>query len=171
MSLTTTLNIAQQALSTNAALSTIVSRNIAGVNDPNYSTKTGQLETTLAAASGSRRPQRHRRRALRQPAGRQGRRGLVLGPVGAGSTSSKQTLGLSTTTAADGTSTDTSPATLIGKLSDALGQYAASPANATLGAAAVTAAKALAANLNAASRRCRACARRPTRASPRRSPR
>ena len=46
MSLTTTLNIAQAALSANAALSTIVSRNIAGVNDPNYSTKIGRLETT-----------------------------------------------------------------------------------------------------------------------------
>ncbi len=57
-----------------------------------------------------------------------------------------ETLGLSTAT-----TTDTSPATMIGALTSALQQYAASPADTTLGQAAVTAAQKLAANLNTAS--------------------
>ena len=150
MGLTTTLNIAQQALNTNAALSTIVSRNIAGVNDPNYTTKTAQVETTQdggVAVVGIRNTTDD---ALFT--------NLLTANAGAASSSAlssgldqlEQTLGLSSTTATDGTSTDTSPATLIGALSDALGQYAASPADTTLGTAAVTAAKTLATNLNSA---------------------
>ena len=150
MGLTTTLNIAQQSLSANAALSTIVSRNIAGVNDPNYSTKTAQLETTQdggVQVAGIRNATDDALFA-----------NLLSAKAGAASSSAlasgrdqlEQTLGLSTTTTADGPSTDTSPAPLIGNLSDALGQYAASPSNATLGSAAVTAAKTLASNLNTA---------------------
>ena len=150
MGLTTTLNIAQQALSTNAALSTIVSRNIAGVNDPNYSTKTAQVATTQdggVQVTGIRSASDD---ALFD--------NLLTANAGASSSSAlsagldqlEQTLNLSSTTSTDGTSADTSPATLIGALSDALGQYAASPADSTLGTAAVTAAKALATNLNSA---------------------
>ena len=150
MSLTTTLNIAQQALTANAALSTIVSRNIAGVNDPTYSTKTAQLATTQDGGV--------RVSGVTNAADAALFAHLLAAKAGAASSSAlssgldqlEGTLGLSTTTAADGTATDTSPATLIGTLSDAIGQYAASPSNATLGAAAVTAAKGLAANLNAA---------------------
>ncbi|MGI4763753.1 MAG: flagellar hook-associated protein FlgK [Janthinobacterium lividum] len=149
MSLTTTLSIAQQALNTNAALSTIVSRNIAGVNDPNYSTKTAQVETTQDGGVQVASIRNATDTALFN--------NLLTANAGAASASAlsggldqlEQTLGLSTT-ATDGTSADTSPATLIGALSDALGQYAASPADSTLGTAAVAAAKTLATNLNTA---------------------
>ena len=51
MGLSATLNIAQSALATNAALSSIVSRNIASVNDPNYSRKTGEVSTQQGGGS------------------------------------------------------------------------------------------------------------------------
>ena len=149
MSLSTTLNIAQNALATNAALSTIVSRNIAGVNDADYSTKTGQVETTLDGGAQI---------AVIRGATDNALFGHLLGArsdaasaqaLSDGLTQIQQTLGLATSTAADGTAVDTSPATLIGNLSEALQSYAASPANATAGQAAVAAAKALASNLNA----------------------
>ena len=52
MGLSATLNIAQGALSTNGALTTVVSRNIAGVNDPGYSRKIASLSST-ADGSGA----------------------------------------------------------------------------------------------------------------------
>ncbi len=51
MSLSSTLNIAQSSLATNSALSSILSRNIAGVNNPNYSLKTGEVITGSNGAS------------------------------------------------------------------------------------------------------------------------
>ena len=45
MGLSATLITAQSSLATNAALSGIVGRNIAGVNDPNYSRKIGEVIT------------------------------------------------------------------------------------------------------------------------------
>ncbi len=151
MSLSTTLNIAQSALSTNAALSTIVSRNIAGVNDPTYSTKLATAVTTFDGGV--------RMSSVRNATDTALFNNLLSAKSGAASASAlsdglgqlEQTLGLSTTTAADGTSTDTSPATLLGNLTDAIQQYAAAPANPTLGQAAVTAARTLATSLNAAS--------------------
>ena len=150
MSLSTTLNIAQQALTTNAALSTLVSRNIAGVNNAAYSTKTGQVETS--ADGGVRLA------GVRSATDDALFANLLSAKSGAASASAlsdgldqlEQTLGLSTTTSASGATSDTSPATLLGNLTDALQQYAASPSDATLGTAAVTAAKSLASNLNTA---------------------
>ena len=151
MTLSTTLTIAQSSLAANAALSTIVSRNIAGVNDPHYSTKTGLIETT--ADGGIRLT------GIRNATDDALFTNLLSATSDSASASAlsdglgqiERTLGLSTTTSADGTSTDTSPATLIGNLSNALQQYAASPANTTLGQAAVSAAKTLASGLNTAS--------------------
>ncbi len=151
MTLSTTLNIAQSALSTNAALSTIVSRNIAGVNQPNYSTKTGQIETTLdggvqlVGIRGATDDALFRNLLSAQSAS------SAASALSDGLDQLEQGLGLSTTTAADGTTSDTSPATLLAGLTDALQAYAASPADATLGRSAVTAAKTLAASLNAGS--------------------
>ena len=51
MGLSTTLSIAQSALATNAALSSVVSRNIAGVNDPGYSRKIAALTPILNGTS------------------------------------------------------------------------------------------------------------------------
>ena len=151
MSLSTTLSIAQSALSTNAALSTIVSRNIAGVNDPNYSTKLASAVTTLDGGieiSGIR--------SATDTALFNNLLGAKSDAASASALSDglgqlEQTLGLSSTTAADGTSNDSSPATLLGNLTNALQSYAASPTQATLGQAAVSAAKTLATSLNAAS--------------------
>ena len=151
MSLTTTLNIAQQSLSTNAALSTIVSRNIAGVNNPNYSTKTGQVETTLDGGVKIASITNATDNALFSNLLTANAQAAASSALSGGLGQLEQTLGLSTTTSTDGTTTDTSPATLLGNLTNALQQYAASPSNATLGTAAVTAAKTLATSLNAAS--------------------
>ena len=148
MSLSTTLSIAQSALAADAALSTIVSRNIAGVNDGDYSAKTGQVETTidgrvrLAAVRGASDDALFGHLLGAQSAA------AAAKAVSAGLGQLEGTLGLATTTAADGRATDASPATLLGDLAGALGSYAASPADQTLGRAAVGAAKALAASLN-----------------------
>src|SRR4051794_30106989 len=45
MSLTTSLNIARSALAVSGGLSSVISRNIAGVNDPNYARRTANLVT------------------------------------------------------------------------------------------------------------------------------
>ena len=148
MSLSTTLSIAQSALSTNAALSTIVSRNIAGVNDPNYSTKSAAAVTLMdggiklgSIRSATNTALFNNLLAAKSDAASASAVSDGLGQI-------EQTLGLTSTTAADGTSTDSSPATLLGTLTNAVQSYAAAPTNATLGQAAVTAAKALASNLN-----------------------
>ncbi len=151
MSLSTTLSIAQQSLSNNAALSTIVSRNIAGVNNPNYSTKTGNVETTLDGGARIASITNATDNALFSNLLTANAQASAASALSGGLGQIEQTLGLSSTTNADGTSSDTSPATLIGNLTNALQQYAASPSNTTLGTAAVTAAKALASNLKAAS--------------------
>ena len=52
MGLSATLNIAQSALATNAALSSLVSRNIAGVNDTSYTRKIANL-STIDGGAGS----------------------------------------------------------------------------------------------------------------------
>ena len=147
MSLSTTLNIAQSSLANNAALSTIVSRNIAGVNDPNYAAKTGEVETS--AYGGVKLV------GIRNATDDALFANLLSAKSDAASSSALsrgldqlgQTLGLDTTTAANGTATDRSPATLISQFTGALQQYAASPADASLGQAAVAAAKTLASSL------------------------
>ncbi len=151
MTLSTSLSIAQSALSTNAALSTIVSRNIAGVNNPNYSTKTGLVETTVGGGVQLVGVRNATDDALFSNLLSANSDAASASALSGGLGQLEQTLGLATTTSTDGTSTDTSPATLLGNLTDALQQYAASPATTTLGQAAVTSAKTLASSLNAAS--------------------
>ncbi len=163
MGLSTTLNIAQSALTTNAALTTLVSRNIAGVNDPNYSSRSADLITTpYGSQIGPIRAATddalfyHLLQAKSDSA--------ASSAVSTGLDKINETLGLSTAT-----TTDTSPATMLGALTSALQQYAASPVDTSLGQAAVTAAKSLAANLNTHRRRFRVSGRMPTTASPQRS--
>lgn len=150
MSLSATLNIAQSSLLNNAALSTIVSRNIAGVNDSNYSTRTAQVETTLTGGV--------RITGVRTATDDALFTNLLSANANAASSSAlsngldglERGLGLSTTTAADGTTSDTSPSTLLASLTGALQGYAADPADASRGQAAVTAAKKIASSLNTA---------------------
>ena len=150
MGLSATLNIAQQSLATNAALSTVVSRNVAGVNNPNYTTKTAAVETTASggvAVAGIRNatddPLFNHLLSAQSAA-------AASSAVSDGLDQLDQTLGLSDTSATGSTSTDTSPATLLSTLTSALQTYAASPSDASLGQSAVSAAKSLATNLNAA---------------------
>ena len=151
MTLSTSLSIAQSALSTNAALSTIVSRNIAGVNNPNYATKTGQVETTLGGGVQLVGVRNASDDALFSHLLSANADSASASALSNGLDQLEQSLGLSTTTAADGTTTDASPATLLGNLTNALQQYAASPGSTALGQTAVNAAKTLATSLNAAS--------------------
>ena len=145
MGLSTTLNIAQAALTTNAALTTLVSRNIAGVNDPNYSSRSADLiSTPYGSQVGPIRAATddalfyHLLQAKSDSA--------ASSAVSTGLDKINETLGLSTAT-----TTDTSPATMLAGLTSALQQYAASPVDTSLGQATVTAAQKLAANLNTAS--------------------
>ncbi len=145
MGLSTTLNIAQSALATNSALTTLVSRNIAGVNDSHYSSRSADLITTpygsqigpIRAATDD---------ALFYHLLQAKSDSSASSAVSTGLDKINETLGLSTAT-----TTDTSPATMLGALTSALQQYAASPVDTSLGQASVTAAKSLAANLNDAS--------------------
>ena len=156
MGLSATLNIAQSALATNAALSSLVSRNIAGVNDPSYSRKIANL-ATLNNGTGSlvSVSPRHRYGAVRQPAVADVGLGRRVPLSRDGLDQLEQTVSLASTHQHDSTTSTTtagnSPAVLIGKLDDALQQYAATPSDATTGQAVVTAAKTLASALNAAS--------------------
>ena len=147
MGLSATLNIAQSALATNAALSSIVSRNIAGVNDPNYSRKTGEVSTTSSGGSALSGVQRATNDALFTNLLGANSASAASAALSNGLDQLEQTVSLTTASA---TASDTSPATLIGKLGAALQNYAASPADSSLGQAVVTSAKALADNLNAA---------------------
>ena len=146
MSLAATLNVAQSALATNAALSSIVSRNIAGVNDPNYSRKTGELSTGPTGAgtlTGTSRATDLALFANLISANADAASGQALAD---GLDQLEQTVNLT------GTGTgDNAPASAIATLTNALQSYAASPSDAASAQAVLTSAKALASNLNAAS--------------------
>lgn len=153
MSLSSTINVAQSALSTNAALSTVLSRNIAGVNDPNYSRKIGN---SVTGDNGI---------AVMGPVTRAADDTLLTSLLSANADAAasqaladglngiEQTVKLSAVSASSATdaTTDTSPATLIATLTGALQQYEASPGDTASGQAVLVSAKALTANLNAAS--------------------
>ena len=151
MGLSSTLHIAQQALATNAALSTIVSRNIAGVNDPNYTTKTALVVTTVTGGVTIAGIRNATDDALFNHLLSAQSTAASSSALSGGLDQIEQTLGLASTNSADATSTDTSPATLISTLTSAVQSYANAPASPSLGQAAVTAAKSLALNLRAAS--------------------
>ncbi len=146
MSLATTLNVAQSALATNAALSSIVSRNIAGVNDPNYSRKTGELSTGPTGAgtlTGTSRATDLALFANLISANADAASGQALAD---GLNQLEQTVNLTSTSAGDN-----APASAIATLTNALQSYAASPSDTESAQAVLTSAKALASNLNTAS--------------------
>lgn len=152
MGLSATLNIAQSSLATNAALSSLVSRNIAGVNDPGYSRKIANITTIFGGAGSLVSVSRATDAALF--------RNLLSSTADAAS-STAQANGLdqleqtvrvgSISQSSSTTTTGNSPATLLGTLSDALQTAASSPSDASAGQAVLIAAKALAGALNAAS--------------------
>ncbi len=153
MSLTTSLNIAQQALATNAALSSIVSRNIAGQNDPTYSAKTAKIATNSSGAGTYLGVTRATNDALFSNLLSANSDASASQAVADGLNQLEQTVSLTSasTSTTQSTTNDTSVATAIGKLTAALQTYAASPADSSAATSAVSAAKDLANNLNSAS--------------------
>jgi flagellar hook-associated protein 1 FlgK len=149
MGLSAALNIAQSALATSSAQTAVVSRNIAGVNNPNYSEKTALVTTNYSGAS----------QVL--SIGRAANTALFTNLLGANAASQyqqaianglnqiQQTIGLSPSSATSTSATsDTSPSTLISNLSNAIQQYAAAPSSTSTGQAVVVAAQTLATGLN-----------------------
>ncbi len=151
MSLSATLNTAQSALATNAALSTVVSRNIAGVNDPNYSRKTGNVLTDGLGNATVASITRATNTALFAALLSANATSAANTALSTGLDQIEQTVTLTNTaTSTSASTTDNSPATAVGALATALQSYAADPGNTASGQAVVTAAKSLASNLNTA---------------------
>ena len=153
MNLSSALGIAQSALSNNAAQSAILSTNIANVSNTNYS-----LESvpTLSQTSGyvtTGATQRATDAAVMASLFSAQAASASSQAMSDGLNQIESTLGLNNTssTTSATAANDTSPATLIGALQTALQFYAAAPDQNSLGTAAVSAAQALATNLNQAS--------------------
>lgn len=141
MNLTSATNIAQSALSTISAESAIVSRNIGGVNSSgSYSKKIANVVTTMDGGVEV---------ASVTSAQNQAVFGNVLSATAASAKQSAISGGLATLLTTVGEpGSDTSPAEKLSDLTNALQQYEASPSNASLADAAVTAAQNLAGTLN-----------------------
>ena len=144
MNLSTATQVAQSALATVSAESTVVSRNIAGVNSSGtFTQKIANVVTTQDGGVGSHlghqcaKPGALRQRAQRDLGVRRRRRRFPPALTT-----------LQTTVGEPGS--DTSPAEKLSDFTDALQQYEASPSNVSLAQAAVTAAQDLASTLNSA---------------------
>ena len=152
MSLSSALGIAQSSLANTAAQSALISKNIANVGNSDYSRESAGTITQLYGYVTPGTTQRATDAALTASLYAAQSASTSSSALSDGLTNIAATLGLDTSSTSSTTSaTDNSPATLIGALSQALQQYAAAPDQSTLGTAAVTAAKALATNLNQAS--------------------
>lgn len=143
MGLTSAMSVAQSALATVAAESSVVSRDIAGVNNSgSFSRKIANVVTTLDGGSQVASVTNAQNQALFES---------VLGATSSSATQNAISTGLTTLQQIVGTTgSTTSPTALISSLSDALQQYQASPSDSSTAAAAVTAASALASGLNQA---------------------
>jgi flagellar hook-associated protein 1 len=153
MGLSATLNIAQSALQTNANLTTLLSRNIAGVNDANYSRKLGSL-TTNGDGSTDLTVTRASNQALFDALLSSTSQAATSQAVSDGLDQIEQTVNLTSSAASSESSssgTGTSPSDLLGSMTNALQSYAASPNTTALGQAFLSSAQAMAQNLNSAS--------------------
>ena len=143
MSLTTAFGVAQSALAVVSNQSSVVSGNIAGVNDPNYARRVANVTTnangTAVMASVTRITD-------------QNLTDTVLNTTSASSAASAITAGLNQlqNTVGDTTSAQ-SPAALIGTLSNDLQSYVSSPDNMTQAQGVVTDAQSVVTSLNSAS--------------------
>jgi flagellar hook-associated protein 1 FlgK len=154
MGLSATSSIAQSALASAAAQSSILSSNIANVGTTGYSRKSANIVTTIGGSSTVASVQRATNTALMSNMLQATSSSAAQTAISDGLTQIQNTLGLNTTAASStsaATTTDQSPSTLISNLTDALQAYAASPDTIANGTAAVGAASALAAALNSAS--------------------
>jgi flagellar hook-associated protein 1 len=145
MTLTDALNSARSSLMATGTQTSVISRNIAGVNQDGYSRK-NVLVATLPGngvyVAGIQRASSA---------------GLFYNVLKAASTTAKQDslyngLQKIAATTVDDPEQDQSPAAQLAKLKSALQQYATAPDNATLAQAAVTAAKGVASSLNDATK-------------------
>ena len=140
MSLTAALNSARNSLSVRSAETDIVSRNIAGVNDPNYARKSADLSVS---ATGS---------VQILGISRSADQALAVQVVSATSSAAKQNALLSGINqlqqTVDPALGDATPAGQLGAMIEALQQAASAPDNQVLAANAVTVAQGLARTLN-----------------------
>ena len=152
MGLSSTLNIAQSALATNAALTTVVSRNIAGVNDPNYSRKIANVSTGPTGIAVLSSVTRATDAALFANLLTANADAASSQAIADGLDKLENTVNLTGTTSTDaGTATNASPAGLLSAFTAALQQYESSPGDTASAQAVITAAKSLSGGLNAAS--------------------
>ena len=153
MTLTSTLNIAQSSLATNAALSSVLSRNIAGVNDPNFSRKVGSTATTFDGGVSFLGVTNATDAALFSNLLSANSDAAASQAQADGLNQLEATVNLNATpsTSAGDTSQDNSAATGISTLAAALQTYAAAPADTGSAQAVLVAARALASGLNTAS--------------------
>ena len=152
MSLSGALSVAQSALANNSAHAALLSTNIANVSNTNYTRRSTQTLTQIGGGVQAGATQRAADDALLTNLLSAQANSTSQQSLSDGLTQIASTLNLdSTSTTSTATATDTSPATLIAALSTALQNYAAQPDDPSLATAAVSAAKALATNLNSAS--------------------
>ena len=152
MSLSSALGIAQSALANTSAQSALISKNIANVSNADYSRESAGTISQLSGYVTPGATQRATSAALMTSLLNAQSASNSSSALNDGLSSLAATLGLDTTSSTSSTAaTDNSPATLISALQNALQQYAASPDQSSQGTAAVSAAQALASNLNQAS--------------------
>lgn len=152
MSLSGALSLAQSALSTTAAQTALISKNIANVSNADYSRETATSITTFDGGSSTGPTQRAASSALLTALLSAQSASSSAQAISGGISQISSELGLDSSTSTSSTAaTDNSPATAIGTLSNALQAYANDPSEPSLATAAVSAAQGLAANLNQAS--------------------
>lgn len=154
MGLSATSSIAQSALASAAAQSSILSSNIANVSTTGYSRKTANVITTQSGSSTVASVQRATDTALLTNMLQAMSTSAAQSAISSGLTQIQNTLDLNSTTAtasSAATTTDQSPSTLLANLTDALQTYASAPDTVANGTAAVSAASTLAWALNSAS--------------------
>lgn len=152
MTLSATLNIAQASLATNAALSSVLSRNISGVNDPNFSRKIGSLTTSAAGGVTFLGVENATDAALFSNLLSSNADAASSQALADGLGQLERTVNLNATplSSAGDTSKDSSPATALGTLTAALQTFAAAPADSGSAQGVLVAAKALVGKLNTA---------------------
>ena len=154
MGLSTSFSIAQSALASAAAQSSVLSRNIGNVNTTGYTLKSANIVTTQNGASAVTSVQRATNTALFGSVLQAQSDSASQSAISNGLTQLQNTLGLNqsaATASAAVSATDQSPSTKIAALADALQAYASGPDVQANGTAVVTAATNLASSLNQAS--------------------
>ncbi|MFI5010891.1 MAG: flagellar hook-associated protein FlgK [Hyphomicrobiales bacterium] len=142
MSLSLASNIAQSTLAATAAQVAIVSRNIDGANNPNYSRKIADLTTSMTGSGGVVSVSRAADKALYEKM-------LVAQSTAASQKALSNGLDQLDQTIGD-PSNGQSPSALLGSFANALQTYSASPNDTTVAQSVITAASNLTSALNGA---------------------